>query len=140
LKSVSERRRGASGQGSAQSQKEEAVPDVRKKQTSAKPAQEKALSHTEKLKAERERKRKEKEIKDQAKLLEIEAKIARARDKMELAKVSKSKNAQDTRPGNRRQREMNDDFGDVYNNNEASVLSEEEPKPRGGLPPRGSGA
>jgi hypothetical protein len=60
---------------------------------------------------------------------------------MELAKVSKSKNAQDTRPGNRRQREMNDDFGDVYNNNEASVLSEEPtPKQRAGLPPRGTGA
>jgi len=128
LKSVSERRRGASNSGSAQSQKEEPEP-LRKKQTSAKPAaQEKAISHTEKLKAERERKKKEKEIKDQAKLLEIEAKIARARDKMELAKASKSKAAQEARPGNRRQREMNDDFGDVYNNNEASVLSEEEPK------------
>ena len=60
---------------------------------------------------------------------------------MEQAKKDKSQNAKETRPGNRRQRqqEMNEDFGDVYNNNEASILSDEPPQPkRSGLPPRGS--
>ena len=58
---------------------------------------------------------------------------------MEQAKKEKSNNAKETRPGNRRAKEMNEDFGDIYNNQEGYDVYEE-PAPRSRLPPRGSGA
>lgn len=117
------------------------APLIKQKSAGKPPSQEKPLTHTDKLKAERERKRKEKELKDQAKLLEIEAKIQKAREKMEQAKKEKSNNAKETRPGNRRQREMNEDFGDVYDNQEGYDAAYDEPAPpKSRLPPRGSGA
>lgn len=47
---------------------------------------------------------------------------------MEQARTQKSINAKETRPGNKRAREMNEDFGDVYDNNEHSVFSDEQPR------------
>jgi hypothetical protein len=80
------------------------------------------------MKVERDRKRKEAQLKEQAKLLEIEAKIQKARERIEQSKTQKSVNAKESRPVNKKQ--LNEDFADVYSNNEQVETRSK------GLPPK----